>query len=337
MEHKLLVLCDPEEDYAQQMADYLRRKKDAFWEIRTFTKAEELISFGEGEAMEILLVAEAAFGDYVKKLQVKVPILLNESGVITNRWLPNVDKYQAAERVRQEILAHYMERSGETFPRVRGSGKGKLIGMYSPVRRCLQTTFALTMGQLLAEGHRTLYISFEHYSGLEEWQEYRRQDLSTLLYYQQNKQETLPMHMQTLVRKVGNLDYVAPMINGENLLYITSEEWKQLLEAIVQSGEYEYVILDLSESMQGLFEILRMCCKVYTIIQEEAKALQKLYRYEQLLVLQEYEDVKEKTAKCRLPSFRRLPTELEQYTKGELAEYIRGMLKGDEANDPKGL
>ena len=55
MEHKLLVLCDPEEDYAQHMADFLRRKKDMDWEVRIFTVQEELHKFCAEEAIEIWL------------------------------------------------------------------------------------------------------------------------------------------------------------------------------------------------------------------------------------------------------------------------------------------
>ena len=42
MEHKLLVLCDPEEDYAQHMADFLCKRKEAVWEVIVYTKPEEL-------------------------------------------------------------------------------------------------------------------------------------------------------------------------------------------------------------------------------------------------------------------------------------------------------
>ena len=70
MEHKFLVLCDPEEDYAQHMADFLRRKKDMDWEVRIFTVQEELQKFCAEEAIEILLVAESAYGDYVKALPI---------------------------------------------------------------------------------------------------------------------------------------------------------------------------------------------------------------------------------------------------------------------------
>lgn len=327
MEHKFLVLCDPEEDYAQHMADFLRRKKDMNWEVRIFTIPEELQKFSSEEAIEILLVAETAYGDYVKELPVKLPILLNESGILREKNLANIDKYQPAERVWQELLALYMEKNEERYLKVGGCKRGKLIGLYSPVRRCLQSTFALTMGQLIAERHPTLYVSFEFIADLEECQDRGQQDLSVLLYYQQNRPDTFGVQLQTLVKKVGKLDYVAPMLNGENLLYITPEQWKSLILELVSIGDYEYIILDLSESIQGLFEILRLCHKVYTIVREDSKALQKIYRYEQLLSLLEYEDIKEKTAKCHLPLFRKLPGEVENFTKGELAEYICELLE----------
>ncbi len=330
MEHKFLVLCDPEEDYAQHMADFLRRKKDMDWEVRIFTVQEELQKFSAEEAIEILLVAESAYGDFIKDLSVKLPVLLNESGILREKKLANIDKYQPAETVWQELLALYMEKNGEQYPKVRGWKKGKLIGIYSPVRRCLQSTFALTMGQLLAESRTTLYVSFEFFAGLEDWQDRDRQDLSVLLYYQQNRPDSFGVQLQTLVKKVGKLDYVAPMLNGENLLYITREQWKSLIQALLNAGDYEYIILDLSESIQGLFEILHLCHKVYTIVREDSKAILKMNRYEQLLSLLEYEDVMEKTTKCHLPLFRKLPAEVVNLSKGELAEYIGELLEKEE-------
>ena len=79
-----------------------------------------------------------------------------------------------------------------------------------------------------------------------------------------------------------------------------------------------------------MFEILRACDHIYTMVLEEPAAQQKICAYEQMLLLQEYEDVKKKTSKCKLPVFRKLPEHLEQYTKGELADYIRGMLRREE-------
>lgn len=324
MEHKLLVLCDPEEDYAHHMAEFLGRSKELPWEIAVYTRPEELEQIEE--EIDVLLISESAYERFLPQMQVNLLILLNESGLLKEEQITNVNKYQSAEEVKKTILNLYMKQQKISIPRMHLGERTKLIGMYSPVHRCLQTTFALTFGQILAERYRTLYLSFEYYGSYGDWEDEQRKDLSQLLYFLQAGENDLFMYLQTVLKKAGNLDYVSPMVNGQDLLYVTTKEWQQLLYSIMEAGEYEYIILDLSENMQGLFEILRLCDHIYSILKEDPVARCKINQYEQLLTLQEYDDVKKKSSKCILPTFRKLPEQVEQYTKGELADYVRDLL-----------
>ena len=327
MEHKLLVLCDPEEDYAQHMAEYLVKRKDALWEVVVYTKPEELSMLDR--TIDVLLIAESVYDELPPDMPVKLLALLNESGILRGDTILNIDKYQEAEKVYRAICMHYMEEGQDGVPIVRGENRTRIIGMYSPVKRCLQTTFALTYGQLLAQKHATLYLSFEYFFGRQEWTEGVEDGLSKLLYFLP-QEKTFVAHMKSLTRNVGGLDYITPVENGENLLYVNGQDWIRLIQAIADSGEYEYIILDLSDNLQGIFELLRICNKIYTIVKDDAVARGKIFQYEQLLQLQHYEDVKKRTAKCCLPAFRKLPDTLEQYTKGELAEYVKELLyKGE--------
>ena len=130
-----------------------------------------------------------------------------------------------------------------------------------------------------------------------------------------------------MLRHKGNLDYIPPMKSGQNLLTVTAAEWLGLLSKIEELEEYEYVILDLSESMQGLFDILRLCRHIFTLTREDRVARSKLLQYEQILSLYEYEDLLDKTKRVSLSHIRRLPEELEQYTKGDLADLVKELLK----------
>ncbi len=85
--------------------------------------------------------------------------------------------------------------------------------------------------------------------------------------------------------------------------------------------------MDLSESIQGLYEILRLCRKVYTLTREDRIARSKLLQYEHVLSLYEYGDVLGKTEKLSLSHIQKLPEEPELLTKGELAELVEGLLK----------
>ena len=327
---EVMVLCDPEEEYAQLMTEFLKKHKELPWKIRTYTSVDDLLRT-EKAAVGLLVVSEAAYSEELQSIQTPRIIVLNESGVIRWENVCYVDKYQQADEVLREILQLYVEVADQCPPRLRRKTNTVFVGNYSPVHRCMQTSFALTMSQHLAREHSVLYLNFEHYAGIGELlPDMQTLDMADLLYFLNAEKDKFLLRMQSICRHVGKLDYIPPMKSGQNLLTITAAEWMKLLQKIEELGGYEYVILDLSESMQGLFDILRMCKKVFTLTREDRIAKSKLLQYEQLLSLCEYGDVLDKTRRLNLSHIQRLPEELEQLTRGDLAELVNDLLKGDE-------
>ena len=192
------------------------------------------------------------------------------------------------------------------------------------------------MSLLLAQRHPTLYLNFEHYAGSTELvPDMQALDMADLLYFLNAQKDKFRLRLQTILKHKGSLAYIPPMKSGQNLLTITAAEWMEFLQKIEELEEYEYVILDLSESMQGLFEILRLCTKVYTLTREDRIAQSKLLQYEQILALYEYGDILGKTKRLSLSHIRRLPEELDQLTKGEMAEMVRGLVRDMEEHEGK--
>ncbi len=324
---RTMALCDAETDYAQAMMEFLKKNKNLPWEPHMYTNPEDLLREEKGE-MEMLVVAESVFAREIQDLHPKRLVILSESGRMQWENVVYIDKYQAAEEVLKQLLGVYMEVAEVQLPRVCTNRKTVFIGNYSPVRRCMQTSFAITMSQILAETHSTLYLNFEHYAGIAELvPDLQTLDLADLLYFVNAEKEKFRMRLRTMLKHKGRLDYIPPMKSGQNLLTITAQEWMELLQKIEALEEYEYVILDLSESMQGLFDILRLCDRIYTLTREDRIARAKLLQYEQVLALHEYEDVMDKTRQLNLSHIRRLPEELELLTRGELADLVKGLLK----------
>lgn len=175
---------------------------------------------------------------------------------------------------------------------------------------------------------KTLYLSFEHYAGWNQLLDKGvRGDLAALLYFAKEQGEKFYCHLQSFTLKIGQLSYVPPVYAGQNLIYVRAAEWQELIEKIATLGGYDYIILDLSESIQGTFEILNMCDRIYTIIGEDDHARAKLAQYEELLAVYSYEAVLERTSRQLLPHFDRLPERIEQYTRSDLAEYIRKLIR----------
>ncbi len=330
---QVMVLCDTEDEYAQLMTEFLKTQKDLPWELHTYTSVEHLLQ-EETDIIEMLVVAETAFCQEMRILCPHCLVVLSESGIMRWENVLYVDKYQEAEEVLKYLLGVYAETTDMRFPKLPAVSKPGVkrktifIGNYSPVKRCMQTSFAITMSQILAQDHTTLYMNFEHYAGISELLPHMQTlDIADLLYFLNAEKDKFRLRMQIIMKHKGRLDYIPPMKSGQNLLSITTNEWLGLLQKVESLEEYEYVILDLSESMQGLFEILRLCTRVYTLTREDRIAKSKLLQYEQILSLYDYDDVLKKTKQLSLAHIHKLPEELEQLTKGELADMVKKLLR----------
>ena len=305
----------------------MKKHKNLPWELHTYTNVETLLEAG-AQGIDMLVVAESTFCRKLQEICPRCVIVLNESGVMRWEGVSYVNKYQEAEEVLKQLLGIYMEISDVQLPVFRTNRKTIFIGNYSPVHRCMQTSFAITMSLMLAESHPTLNLNFEHYAGIAELlPDMQTLDMADLLYFLNAQKDKFRLRLQTILKHKGALDFVPPMRSGQNLITVTAQEWLGLMERIEELEEYEYVVLDLGESMQGLFEILRMCRHVYTLTREDRIARGKLLQYEQVLALYEYGDVLGKTKRLSLSHIRKVPEELEQLTKGDLAEMVKGLIR----------
>ncbi len=324
---KVMLLCDEEEEYAHLLTEFMEQRGNLPWEVRTYTNVRDMLSM-EKEGVELLVVAESVYCPDLQKLSPGRLVVLNESGIMKWQDTFYVDKYQEAEEILRQLLGIYTEVADAQLPILRSNRKTIFIGNYSPVRRSMQTSFAITMGLLLAEKHRTLYLNFEHYAGTAELlPDMQSLDMADLLYFLNAQKDKFRLRLQTILKHKGALAYIPPMKSGQNLLTVTAPEWLELLRKIEELEEFDYVILDLGESMQGLFDILRMCARVYTLTREDRIARGKLLQYEQILALYEYADVLDKTKQLSLAHIRRLPEELEQLTKGDLGDLVRNLVR----------
>lgn len=333
MKHKIMAICDTEEGYAFRMAEYILEKVKLPYTLHLFTAVEELKKFAGREEIEILLIAENAWRmireEFVRS-QVAQMFVLQESEQAEQDEICRIDKYQSPEKVVQKMLDAMADKGDwKEYPQATDT-EVKMIGIYSPVKRCLQTSFALTLGQLLAKEHRTLYLNFEMYSGLGELlrREYQT-DILDLMYYFQNAREKLALRLPAMIQSAGGLDYIPPMQYALGIREVPGEQWLALCRDMAVIGEYEYLILDLDDGIDGLFDLLKNCQKIYTITRDDPFAMAKLRQYEQMLQFGELEEITEKTVKCRFPIFKHLPESLEMMTHGELAGYVKSIIQED--------
>lgn len=326
MKKQILALCDNEAEYTRRFCEYAAKKKDIPFEVAAFSSRDTLEEFCRNEDVDLLLVSESSFDITLKEVVRGDIILLRDEEERSSADDQSIYRYQSCEGILREVMNYCVETIPETIPvryTVREVGI-KMIGFYTPVHRSLQTSMAIAVGEALAREHKVLYFNFESFSGWE--QRLRRRysmDISDLVYYLTNARDALFYKLRGMTEKLRNLDYIPPAFSYMDIARITPDQWFDLFSEIERQSDYEYLILDLSENMQGLFDILRSCIKVFTLVREDGPAAAKLYHYEQLLDRTEYQDIKERTVRYKVPLIRMISEDPMSFNHGELAVIAR--------------
>ncbi len=240
-------------------------------------------------------------------------------------WTDQPEDTEAAFKYRSAaVLLHtiqgYLKGGKSTQPVITG---GQLISLYSPIKRCLQSTFGITLAHLLSKKGRTLYLNLEGYSGLDRMLSgFISKDISDFIYYVNQSKDDIPLILQKYLYRLGEVDMIPPVLNPCNLQDVTEDMWRCMLHSLQQSGLYDYIIVDVSDFIHGTFTILRESQIVFSLTKSDERASAKWQQYCSVLEESGYADILDKTQKSELPQVTLLPAYLEEYMPGPMAELV---------------
>lgn len=325
----ICVICDSESSYARFLANYFHGKSGFPFEIQLFTSVDALEKYVEKKSISLALVAEKDYVPSLKNAPIAHLVILQEQGTLQDRELKQLYKYQSGEKLMKEIL-DWIAKEGELGRALVSSKKTKLIGIYSPVGRSYKTALAFTLGQLLAKKKKVLYLNMESYSGLTKriGRDFDG-ELSDLFYYLQNAKEKLAYRLGSMVCSVEGMDILPPFGTLQDLSSIQKEEWEELFLEIESGSEYEYILLDLSDCVQGLFDLLRLCDRIYSVAPKDSFGEAKWEQYHQNLLRCQFEDVWEKTKQVELPERIEEVQTIHQYLFTPLAVHAKELVEED--------
>ena len=228
-------------------------------------------------------------------------------------------KYRSAAVLLHTIQGYLQEDSGTG----RTATGTRLISLYSPVKRCLQTTFGITLAHLLSKKGRILYLNLEGFSGFDRMLTGTlSKDISDFIYYVNQSSENISLITQNYLYRLGEVDIIPPVLNPRNLQDITEEMWLRMLSVLQCSGLYDYIIIDVSDFIQGTFAILRESQIIFSMTKSDDRAGAKWQQYCSILEESGYTDILDKTRKSELPHIAQLPSDLEDCTYGPLTELV---------------
>ena len=337
MKKNIFAVCDLEVDYAYNFIGYLNQKKNIPFEIQAFTSRESLMEYGKKNYIELLLISDKAMCREIKEMDIGKIVILSEGVHLPELdQYPSVYKYQSSSDVIREVMACYGEEKAvlpAQFPVLKKTTE--ILGVYSPLGRCLKTSFALTLGQVLARERAVLYLNLEEYSGFEELMgKGFSYNLSALLYYVRQDNQNLVMKMNSMIQTVNNLDFIPPVQAPGDICGTSWEDWEHLLREIELHSSYEVIILDIGSGIDEIFQMLDKCKRIYMPVLSDTMSVSKIAQFENLLRIWDYPQVLAKTEKVRLPFHiggASPEVYIEQLVWSELGDYVRALLRKETA------
>ena len=334
---RIIAVYDADPFYGGRFADYVNQKEKAPFTVMAFSSLESLKRYGEEHTIEILLVDEEA-RELVKDVKAGQVMMLCEGELVEkDTGLPAIRKYQSGDCIMREVMASYCSRTVEPSLALLGN-RAVVLGIYSPVNRCLKTSLALTMGQLLARNESVLYMNLEEYSGFSRLmgEEYKW-DLSDVLYM--CRQGTYNwMKLKSMVCSWGTMDYIPPVRYAEDLSQVSPEDMASLIGRIARESGYDKVIVDVGQMGRGARSVLAVCDAAYMPVREDCVSAAKVEEFEEYLEEADEGSVKDRIQKLRLPGIKRVSRRgsyMEQLLWSELGDYVRQMLSGGEWGEGK--
>ena len=280
MSDKNVVICDREIRYANGLGENIAERDDLAVKVYVCSSFERVLELEQAKKIHIFIVDEEI--TYAQRTQIGAnQVFVLARGKVADlgeeEWA--IGKYQCADEIIRQVFELYVDRTKENVMRCMNKERARLVAVYSPIHRVGKTTFALALGRECAKSKKVLYLNLEEYAGMEVSQD-TNMNLGDLLYYLRQGNGNLGIRLQAAVKEDEGLDVVPPIPVVLDLKEVTREEWEALITQLLENSLYEMVVLDVGESVQGLFPLLELCDRVYMPVLDDEISRRKVKQYQ---------------------------------------------------------
>lgn len=323
-----MVICDEDQEYAARLVDYLNLKDGFPFDVRCFSELDQFLNFEKKQRVELLLCSMEIGKELPYESNYKRILLEDHYDEFFNEW-DRLWKYQSCEEMISSLM-EILSKAEMEYNHLCRKRNLKMIGFYTPVKRSLQTTFAITLGEHLGKREKCLYINMESNSGIRNLLNLNfKKDLSDILYDLQLSKKGSEFYLVSVVSKYNNLFIMPDMENHNDLIGVSENEWMDFLKKIEVETDFEYLLLDLSDGVRGLYEILQQCNRIYEMQIDSEISLYKIEQYHKQLKLSGYEEVLKKIIECKPSIETGFKKPANKITNMEFDEYVKAFCKDE--------
>lgn len=331
---KIFAICDFDRSYVKNLMQYINSHQNIPLKLQAFTSPELLKEYAAGHSIELLLISAEAMDEEIAGLAIGKIVVLTEDGIVDLKGFPSVNRYQASGNLVQEVMQYYSVGNLALACTAAKLATTRLIGVYSPIKRCGKTAFALAYGEACARSRKVLYVNLEDFSGFRMLfgKEYRK-DVSDLLYFYREEKKGMLRKVDETAEKLRDMYYLPPAMCPSDMKSVQPEEWREWFLLLLQS-RYEVIIVEPGDCVNGLEEILSLCNRIYVPVLENRISESKLKEYEDCLVLSGWESLSGRMQRVMVPAHNGgTETGLLEYAESEEMRRFAECILSEEAND----
>lgn len=290
------VVIAEEAEYAKKLAQYMMQHEPCIkpsWYVDKEGVKEHLC----GKKADLVLLgmdfAEEEFLREIREVQEGSGIvLLTEETADKKYWdYPMIGKFQPADVILRQLYGILGEEAEDMTLRI--GDRQELTGVFAPWNQELSMLFTRVFTKLLAKEQKMLSVTLQECYGMGYGDVMRQESnvmdvIEALRATPKNPGAVLRAALQT----EDHIDYFFPADNSGNLLELTGEDYRILLDAIGEQLEQEHVVWEIPYLTDGCGEWISRCQKIYCPYQNEVflPAMQeKLFHILGLYGLEEYE------------------------------------------------
>lgn len=286
---KIFAICDLDSHYVKNLIQYINSRQNIPLKLQAFTSPELLKEFARQNSIELLLVSAEALDEEIAGLAISKIVVLTEDGAVDLKGFPAVNRYQASGSLVQEVMQYYGTGNLAVAYAAAKLASTRLIGVYSPIKRCGKTSFAMALGEAYARNRKVLYVNLEDFSGFRGlFQREYRMDISDLLYFYREEKQGMLNRIEEVAQRLHSMYYLPPAMCPADLRSVRPEEWREWFLLLLQSS-YEIIIIEPGDCINGMEEIFSLCNKIYMPVREDKISQAKLEEYSNYLILAGWE------------------------------------------------
>lgn len=286
-----IVVAVEEQEYVRRLAEYVRNSPfGEQWQLTAFTNPEAFGQFLKGGYPVDFIAAQPSMLHAVGDIFSNVPI----AALVTSRgqWSkhPELQQFQPLPELLQSFIALHAA-SGNRTQGANVEREGTVISVYSASGGVGKTTLSLQLVNTAGyNGYRVFYLNLERWNTMETWlgdtnSSEGEEGLSQLLYGLKSQPDQvggwLAKHRKRHPLLKG--DYLLPFSNVDDRLTLQTTDVKAIIQTIVSSGQYDFVVIDLDDGLDefqlSLFEQSDQVIWVITDDPSVQRKCELAYRY----------------------------------------------------------